>query len=459
MNEELILTNLLDNPEYSKKVLSFLRLPYFTDRINQLVFEQYVEFYIKYKDIPTRETLLHNIIALDNLTEDDYSEAISTIQEELVQNETPNLDWLIDRTEQFCKDRALHNAIEKSMLIFQGEDPDKTPKTAIPDIIKDALAVSFTIDVGHDYFEDSQERFDYYHVDHPRIPFSIDILNKITNGGIPRKTLNILLAGVNVGKSLALCHLSSDYLMKGYNVLYVTHEMAEKEIANRIDANLMELRVNDVKDMEQDSFTKNINDLQTKTEGRLIVKEYPTSSAHVGHIEVLLNELLQKRDFVPDIIMVDYIGIMASSRVNLGNTGSYFYIKAIAEELRGLAVSSNTVLWSAMQVTRGGYNDADIDITDTAESFGLPATADFMLGAVRTPEFDEAGVLLFKQLKSRYGNKSWYEKFLVGVDIDMMKLYDVKDDMQINKPNESISPEPPKSSKIENPDKFKKFKF
>jgi replicative DNA helicase len=440
MNEELILTNLLDNEVYMKKVLAFLSEDYFSDRVNKEIFKQYIDYFNVYNLPPNREVLLHKITSIDDLGDVDYLEAIERV-EELIQDELPNIDWLYDTTEKFCQDRSLHSAIQTAMYIFEGKNNDGLTTHAIPDIIKDALAVSFTTSIGHDYFEDSEERYKFYNLDHPRIPFDIKLLNMVTNGGVPRKTLNIILAGVNVGKSLSLCHLGASYMSMGYNVLYVTFEMSQEAIANRIDANLMNIEVNSIENMAHDKFTSNIKRIKDRTKGRLIIKEYPTSSAHSGHIETLINELTLKSDFKPDVILVDYIGIMASSRVSLSNTGSYFYIKAIAEELRALAVIMDAIVWTAVQVTRGGFNDTDIDITATAESFGLPATADFMISLVRTEELDALGQLMVKQLKSRYGNKGYYERFVIGVNISKMQLFDVDDDAQITQPNDTAPPE------------------
>lgn len=438
MNEELILTNLIENDKYTRKVLPFMKKEYFHDDINRQIFKEYMEYFATYHVAPNQEILSHRLSAINDLGGEKFMDCIERL-EEFTQAELPNADWLSDTTEAFCKERALHNAIHEAMYIFRGENEKNNNPNVIPDIIKDALAVTFDTQIGHDYIEDAEERFKFYNLEHPRIPFDIALLNKVTNGGVPRKTLNMILAGVNVGKSLSLCHLGAAYMSMGYNVLYITFEMSQEAISSRIDANLMDMPVNQVEKMDHEKFTKNIDHIQKGTKGRLIVKEYPTSGAHAGHIETLIQELQLKKNFTPDIILVDYIGIMASSRVNLANTGSYFYIKAIAEELRGLAVKFNAIVWSAVQVTRGGYNDTDIDITATAESFGLPATADFMISIVRTDELDALGQLLIKQLKSRYGNKGYYERFVIGVDIEKMKLYDVDDDAQIE--NDTPTPE------------------
>lgn len=423
MSESLVLTNLLDNDEYARKVLPFLRLSYFKEPACKTIFETYVKYFEKYNAPPTREVLGHEVSNITTLSDAEFEEVIDNL-EAMVQDDAPKFDWLIDTTEIFCQDRALENAISECISIQDGESKVHT-KNAIPDILKEALAVSFDTHIGHDYFEDYEQRFEFYNTDHPRIPFDLEMFNKITNGGIPRKTLNVILAGTNVGKTLAMVHMAAQYMMQGKNVLYVTFEMSEEAISNRIDANLFDKTVHEVEHMDKINFYKGIQTLHSKTHGKLIVKEYPTSGAHVGHMRQLLQELRLKKNFVPDVIMVDYIGIMASARVKLANTNSYFYIKAIAEELRGLAVEYDVPIWSAVQVNRQGYGDSDFDLTNTAESFGLPATADFMIAAIRTEELDALGQILWKQLKSRYGNKNFYEKFVTGVDPDRMKLYDV----------------------------------
>lgn len=423
MSESLVLTNLLDNDEYARKVLPFLRLSYFKEPACKTIFETYVKYFEKYNAPPTREVLAHEVNNITTLSDNEFEDTLDNL-EALVQDSAPKFDWLVDTTEAFCQDRALENAISECISIQDGESKVHT-KNAIPDILKEALAVSFDTHIGHDYFEDYENRFEFYNTDHPRIPFDLEMFNKITNGGIPRKTLNVILAGTNVGKTLAMVHMAAQYMMQGKNVLYVTFEMSEEAISNRIDANLFEQTVNEVENMDKINFYKGIQSLHSKTHGKLIVKEYPTSGAHVGHMRQLLQELRLKKGFVPDVVMVDYIGIMASARVKLANTNSYFYIKAIAEELRGLAVEFDVPVWSAVQVNRQGYGDSDFDLTNTAESFGLPATADFMIAAIRTEELDALGQILWKQLKSRYGNKNFYEKFVTGVDPDRMRLYDV----------------------------------
>lgn len=428
MSEELILTNLIKSEKYARKVIPFLKKSYFSEQSEKQIFHAIIEHYEKYNILPTKTEIKHSIENIENITEDLYNDSISYI-ESLNQSDDPDFDWLVDTTEKFCQDKAVYNAIMDSISIIDGTDEKRT-KHAIQDILKDALAVTFDSNVGHDYLDEAEKRFEYYSMEEDRVPFHLDIFNKITNGGIPNKTLNMILAGTNTGKSMMMVDFSANYLLQGKNVLYITLEMAEEAIANRIDANLMNMPVNAVDKLEHDMFTKRIDNIRKKTCGKLIVKEFPTSSAHVGHIRNLLQELKLKKNFVPDVICVDYINIMASSRVKLANTNSYFYIKAIAEELRGLAVELDVPIWSATQSNRSGQNDTDIDLTNTSESFGLPATVDFMFAVIRTEELDDLGQLMVKQLKSRYGNKNFYEKFVIGVEAEKMKLFDVEDSAQ-----------------------------
>lgn len=430
MSEQIILTNLLVNEEYTRKVLPFLKSSYFHEPQDKRIFTAFVKYYEKYNAAPTRAALMHEITEAGGLSETEFSETIERVKL-LKQDDKPDDNWLVDTTETFCQDKAIYNAIMDSISIIDGTDKKNT-KHGIPDILKEALAVTFDSHVGHDYFDDAERRYEFYNLEHEKIKFDLEMFNKITNGGIPRKTLNIILAGTNVGKTLAMVHLASSYVMNGYNVLYITLEMAEEMISNRVDANLLDMTVNEVEKVEKERFFTGINKLKSKTHGKLVVKEYPTSSAHVGHFRQLMQELQMKRSFKPDIIFIDYIGIMASARVKLGGTNSYGYIKAIAEELRGFAVEFNVPVWSAVQSNRSGYSDTDVDLTNTAESFGLPATADFMFALIRTAELDQMGQLMVKQLKSRYGNKGYYEKFVIGVDADRMKLFDVEASAQKN---------------------------
>lgn len=405
-------------------------MSYFQYTENKIIFEQYVRYYTKYNSVPTLETIAHEVAELPELADNVMEQVLEALQD-LEQEQTPEIEWLVNKAEAFCQERSLYNAIQKSVNIIDGEDEDLT-KHAIPDILKKALAISFEVELGHDYLEDAEKRFEFYNLDHPRLAFDIEMFNKITNGGCPRKTLNVLLGTTNVGKTLGLVHLAQAYMNDGWNVAYITAEMSEEAIGNRVDANQFQINVNDVLKMEHDSFMDKINSIKGKTKGRLKIHEYPTSTAHTGHIKTLLQEWQLKMDFVPDVIIIDYINIMASSRVKLANTGSYFYIKAIAEEFRALAVETDTVLWTATQSNRGGANNPDVDLTDTSESFGLPATADFMVALIRTDELDMLGQLMVKQLKSRYGNKGYYEKFVIGSNIDTMSWFDIDENGQFD---------------------------
>lgn len=420
--EVIILSGLMYNDKFSRKVLPHLKSSYFHDTSEKTIFKIIGTFYQKYNKPPTQEILKEEVESTA-VTENLYDASLEVIQQ--LHKTDSDFEWLVDKTESWCQEKAIFNAIEKSIAISEGEDETLT-KHAIPEILKEALAIDFNTSIGHDYFEDAAERWDFYNLDEARLPFDIEILNKITNGGIPSKTLNIILAATNVGKSLMMCHFSAGYLQAGKNVLYITLEMAEEAIANRIDANLFGIDINDVQNLDKETFTNKLDAIKQKTMGKFVIKEYPTSSIHVGHIRTLLQELKSKSNFVPDVIMIDYINIMSSSRVKLSNTSSYFYIKAVAEEMRGLAVEFDVPLWSATQTNRSGANDMDVDLTSTAESFGLPATADFMFAAIRSPELDELGQLLVKQLKSRYANKSDIEKFVVGIEPARAKLYDVE---------------------------------
>jgi archaellum biogenesis ATPase FlaH len=372
-----------------------------------------------------------------SLSEDEYGKVTDVVTS--LKTEEINKPWLLDETEKFCKDKAVYNAIVQSIQIIDGKDTKFTSE-AIPDILKDALAISFDNSVGHDYITDSDDRYNFYHREEERLPFDLDMFNKITNGGLPSKTLNIALAGTGVGKSLFMCHMAASALSQGKNVLYITLEMAEERIAERIDANLMNVTMDDLKNLPKQMFDDRISRIKNKTEGKLIIKEYPTASAHAGHFRALLNELSLKKEFRPDIIFIDYLNICASSRFKMsGTVNSYTYIKGIAEELRGLAVESDVPIVSATQTTRSGYANSDVELTDTSESFGLPATADFMFAIISTEELEKLGQLMIKQLKNRYNDPSHHKRFVIGVDRAKMRLYDL--DMSAQK---SIMQEPEK---------------
>ena len=425
--EKTILRNLVHNENYMRQVVPFLKAEYFSGA-DALVFKRIEEFIAKYNNVPTQEAL---DIALQNsnLNETVFKDAVNLVAE--LQPVEVNADWLLTETERFCKDKALYNAILKSIEIIDGRDK-KHSTEALPSLLSDALGVSFDNHVGHDYLGDSDSRFDFYHKVETRIPFDLDLLNKITNGGMPNKTLNVVLAGTGVGKSLFMCHVAASTLAQGRNVLYITMEMAEERIAERIDANLMNITLDDLKNLPKQMFSSRIDKIKNRTEGRLIIKEYPTAGAHTGHFKALLNELALKQSFHPDIIIVDYLNICTSSRIKQGaGVNSYTYIKSIAEELRGLAVEHDVPILSATQTTRGGYGNTDVDLTDTSESFGLPATVDFMFALITTDELEGLNQLLVKQLKNRYNDPTTNRKFIIGVDRAKMKLYDVEASAQV----------------------------
>ena len=426
--ERTTLKNLLHNEDYTRKVLPFLKPEYFEDRSERIVFTEIQKFIDQYNKRPTKETLQIDIGKRKDLNEDEYKrivELISTLNKEEI-----DLDWLVNTTEKFCKDRAVHNAVMDGIHILDGKDKKHTPE-AIPEILRDALSVSFDRNVGHDYLLDIERRFDFYHKKENRIPFDLDYFNKVTKGGLPTKTLNVALAGTGVGKTLFMCHQAASALAQNKNVLYITMEMAEERIAERIDANLLGISMEDLHMLNKKLFNEKIVKLQSKTTGTLIIKEYPTASAGANHYRALVNELALKRTFKPDIIFIDYINICASSRFKAGsNVNSYTYIKAIAEELRGLAVELDVPIVTATQTTRGGFVSTDIGLEDTSESFGLPATADFMFALISSEELEKAGQMLVKQLKNRYNDPTLNRKFIIGVDRARMKLFDIEQQAQ-----------------------------
>lgn len=420
--EKTILRNLVHDENYMRQVFPFLKPEYFSST-DQTVYKLISDFIDNYNACPTTEAL---DIALQkrNLNEGDFKTAAELIAD-LKQTDV-NTDWLLTETEKFCKDKAVYNAILKSIEIIDGRDKKSTTE-ALPSILSEALGVSFDNHVGHDYLGDADSRFDFYHKVETRVPFDLDLFNKITNGGMPNKTLNVVLAGTGVGKSLFMCHVAAACLAQSKNVLYITMEMAEERIAERIDANLMNVEMDQLHDLPRQMFSTRIDKIKNKTQGRLIIKEYPTAGAHCGHFKALLNELALKQSFRPDIIIVDYLNICTSSRIKQGaGVNSYTYIKAIAEEMRGLAVEHDVPILSATQTTRGGYGNTDVDLTDTSESFGLPATVDFMFALIATEELEELNQLMVKQLKNRYNDPTANRKFIIGVDRAKMKLYDVE---------------------------------
>jgi len=426
--EKVILRNLVYNEEYLRKVLPFIEPDYFNDRNERVVFEHITKYASEYNSLITKEVLQIEIEDRRDITQDEVKNIYGTINE--LEDIECDFEWLSDTTEKWCRDRAIYLALMESIKIADGQD-DKKNRDAIPTILSDALSVSFNRNVGHDYLEDYEERYELYNRKESRIQFDLEYFNKITKGGLPNKTLNIALAGTGVGKSLFMCHHASSVLLEGKNVLYITLEMAEEKIAERIDANLLNVNIQEIVDLPKPIFEGKVTNLAKKTQGSLIIKEYPTASAHSGHFKALLNELALKKSFKPDIIFIDYLNICASSRYRAGsNVNSYSYIKAIAEELRGLAVEANVPIVSATQTTRSGYGSSDVDLTDTSESFGLPATADLMFALISTEELEGLGQIMVKQLKNRYNDPTYNRRFVIGVDRTKMRLYDCEQQAQ-----------------------------
>jgi replicative DNA helicase len=422
--ERTTLSELVGNEQYARKVLPFIKSEYFSDRTERIVFEEIQKFVEKYNALPTKSTLEIEIDTRRDLNENDISRILETVKS-LKADKEVNYEWLVETTEKWCKDRAVYNAIVEGISIIDGKDKTRGADS-IPSILTEALAVGFDNHVGHDYLEDSESRFDYYHTIEEKIPFDLEFFNRITKGGLPPKTLNIALAGTGVGKSLFMCHVAANCLSQGKNVLYITLEMAEERIAERIDANLMNISMEDLHDLPKQMFESKINKIIKSTSGKLIVKEYPTASAHSGHFRGLIKELAIKKTFKPDIIFIDYLNICSSSRFKgNANVGSYFYIKSIAEELRGLAVETNVPIMSATQTTRSGFSNSDVGLEDTSESFGLPATADLMFALISNEELDELNQIAVKQLKNRYNDPSVNKRFVIGIDRAKMKLYDI----------------------------------
>ena len=456
--ERAIFNNLLNNETYARKTIPFLKPDYFHNRNDKVVFELIDAYVGQYNAFPTKEALLVDLNNRDNISEDQFKECKQIVEEIPDQSDQlSSVDWLVDQTEKFCQDKAIYNAIMQSIQIMD-DKTGKLSKGSIPQLLSDALAVSFDTSIGHDFVEDSESRFEFYHRKEERLPFDIDYLNKITRGGLPRKTLNILLAGTGVGKTLAMCHFAASYYASGKNVLYITMEMAEEKIAERIDANLLNTPLDELYMLPKDTYDKRIARLKEKTPGRLIVKEYPTSTAGAANFRHLLNELKIKKNFVPDVVFIDYLNICASSRMKQGaNVNSYTYIKAIAEELRGLAVEFNVPIISATQTTRGGYDSSDVGLTDTSESFGLPATADFMVALIATDELKALNQMMVKQLKNRYADPEMYKRFVVGVDRSKMRLYDCEQSAQDDIVDDSPVYDKTPSGKFDR-DKFANFK-
>jgi len=427
--ETQILKHLFLNEDYARKVLPFVKGDYFHDGMERKVYQELGDYVERYNALPTKESILISL-GEKPLTEGEIQGTASVVKEVLKESDTQeNLTWLVEKTEAWCQEKAVYNAVMDSIKILDGKTQEE--KGAIPKILSDALGVSFDSHIGHDFLEQSDERFDFYHRVEEKIPFDIELLNKITKGGLPNKTLNIALAGTGVGKSLFMCHCAGANLSIGKNVLYITMEMAEEKIAERIDANLLDISIDQLSDLSKDMYDRKIQRVAKKTQGKLIVKEFPTASAHAGHFRHLLNELNLKKNFRPDIIYIDYLNICASSRIKANaNANSYTLVKSIAEELRGLAVEFGVPVVSATQTTRGGYANSDVDLTDTSESFGLPATADFMFALISTEELEALGQIMIKQLKNRYNDPSMYKRFVVGVDRGKMRLYDCEQEAQ-----------------------------
>lgn len=421
MISQLILNQLCTNDEYVRRALPFLKDEYF-ERGEKLLFAVVSRFVSKYNTVPTESALKLELQKIPNV-----SNEIMDLVTKAYRSDSVDLQWVLDETEKFCQDRSIYLAIMESIQIIDGKHKELS-NNAIPDILSKALSVSFDTNIGHDYIDASDSRYDFYHRKESRIPFDLDYFNKITKGGLPNKTLNIILAGTGVGKSLFMCHMAGAALTQGKNVLYITMEMAEERIAERIDANLMNIPIDQLEQLPKPVYDQKIQKIGQKNIGKLIIKEYPTGAAHVGHFRALLNELKLKKNFRPDIIFIDYLNICASSRVRGlgGSINTYSYVKAIAEEMRGLAVENNCPIVSATQTTRSGYSNTDVGLEDTSESFGLPATADFMFAVISTEELEKLGQLLVKQLKNRYNDPTFHKRFIVGVDRSRMKLYDVE---------------------------------
>ncbi len=454
--ETTILKNLIFNDEYCRKVLPFIKNDYFENFHEKVIFDEISNFVIKYSTMPTKDVIGIEVEKRTDISEDTFKTVCDYVSN--FEDSSVEINWLTDTTEKWCRDRAIYLALMESIKIADGQDENKN-RDAIPSILQDALAVSFDNHIGHDYLNDYEQRYDTYHRKEEKIPFDLEYFNKITKGGLPNKTLNIALAGTGVGKSLFMCHMASSILLQGRNVLYITLEMAEDRIAERIDANLLNVNIKDIVDLPKQMFDTKVNSIAKKTQGTLIIKEYPTASAHAGHFKSLLNELSLKKSFRPDIIFIDYLNICGSSRYKSNfSVNSYSYVKAIAEELRGLAVEFNVPIVSATQTTRSGYGNSDVELTDTSESFGLPATADLMFALISTEELEQLGQIMVKQLKNRYNDPTINKRFIVGIDRAKMRLYDCEqkaqdDILDSGQEEEYTNDDEPKQSK------FAGFKF
>ena len=427
--EQTILSNLIVNEEYNRKVIPHLKKEYFVDRKESIIFSTLLKFFDEYNKPASKDVILIELSNHKGISDKELEEYSNFVKE--LSTEESNVEWLVDATEKFCKDRAVYNAILESIKIIEGKDNRHT-QDAIPSILSDALSVAFDTSIGHDYIEDAESRYDFYHKTEERIPFDLDIFNKITKNGLPKKTLTVVMAPPGVGKSIFLCHSAANVLRQNKNVLYITLEMAEERIAERIDANLMNIPLDEIEHIDKSTYLNKISKVAKKTQGRLIIKEYPTSAAHAGHFRAMIEELRIKRNFIPDFICIDYINICASQRIKSGSDKTYTYVKSIAEELRGLAIEYEVPILSATQVNRGGMNNSDIDMTNTSESIGLPQTVDMLFALIETDELADLNQQIVKQIKNRYNDVNYYKRFVVGLDKSKMKYYNVEASAQDN---------------------------
>ena len=456
--ETLILSSLMTNENFMRKALPFLKAEYLTESHERKLFEEIKKFVLKYNSNPPVAAIEISLKESTKLSEGELNKSLELLKEISNDKSEQKLEWLLDTTEKFCQEKAVYNAIMDSIQILDGKDPNRG-KGSIPSLLSDALGVSFDPNIGHDYVDSYADRYDFYHRVEKRIPFDLEYFNKITKGGLPQKTLNIALAGTGVGKSLFMCHVAASCLTQNYNVLYITLEMAEEKIAERIDANLLNVNLDDLANMPKDMYEKRMGKLKERVKGKLIIKEYPTASANPAHFRALINDLALKKNFKPDIIFIDYLNICASARIKAGaNVNSYTYIKAIAEELRGLAVENNVPIVSATQTTRSGFSNSDPGLEDTSESFGLPATADFMFALVSTEELQQLNQILIKQLKNRYNDPNLHKRFTIGVDRGKMKLYDLEQKAQDAVMKETESKPVFDRGRSNSNDKFKNLK-
>ena len=451
MLEQTILANLIHNEEYCRKVIPYIRESYFDDVTTKKIFSTFTEYVDQYKEPPSVEALKIMLDSRKDLNEEMFKEVIRTVDELKIDKAT-NQEWLVAETEKFCQDQDLINSVRKAIMIIDGKDKEMD-KGSIPKLLSDSLGISFDTHIGHDYLDDFEDRYEFYHRKEERLPFDIDMLNKITKGGLPKKSLTVLLASTGVGKSLVMCHMAAAAFMHGKNALYITAEMAEERIAERIDANLLNVTLDELSQLPRETFQKRVDRIKDKTPGRLVVKEYPTGTAHAGHFRHLLNELRLKRNFVPDIIFIDYLNICASSRIKgAASVNTYVLVKSIAEEIRGLAMEFNVPIVSATQANREGYGNGDMDLTNTSESIGLPQTVDAMFALISTEELEGMGQIMIKQLKNRWNDLSYYRRFVVGIDRSKMRLYDVEEHAQGNVHNDS-----PVMDKSDSKPDFNKF--